>query len=165
MKKYTRGFTLIELLVVIAIIGILSSIILVSLNQARLKGQDAKVMEQLQGLRSGAELYYSDHNHYGVGAFAGVTCTGGMWSNTVAGIGNLVAAANYYNTVAPLCATDGTGTAGDTPSSGNNGATAWAAWHALNDTTNGFFCVDSTGQSKKELTGFTVPTAANPKCQ
>ncbi|MFA6295645.1 MAG: prepilin-type N-terminal cleavage/methylation domain-containing protein, partial [Candidatus Paceibacterota bacterium] len=31
MKRYTRGFTLIELLVVIAIIGILSSVVLVSL--------------------------------------------------------------------------------------------------------------------------------------
>ena len=45
--KQKRGFTLIELLVVISIIGLLSSIILVSLNNARIKARYAKAQAEL----------------------------------------------------------------------------------------------------------------------
>ncbi len=61
---FKRGFTLIELLVVIAIIGILSSVVLASLNTARGKGANAAVKSNLQGIRSQAEIIYDDNQSY-----------------------------------------------------------------------------------------------------
>lgn len=61
-KNKARGFTLIELLVVIAIIGILSSVVLASLNSARAKARDARRLSDLHQIRNALELYASDNN-------------------------------------------------------------------------------------------------------
>jgi len=75
-KKY-KGFTLIELLVVIAIIGILASIVLVSLTTARSRAYDAEIKSELAQLRADAELYYMDsggtYNGYNVDARTALT--------------------------------------------------------------------------------------------
>ena len=65
-----KGFTLIELLVVIAIIGILSTVVLVSLSNAKQKGNDAAVKANLDSAKKQMELYYATNGNYG-GVFFG----------------------------------------------------------------------------------------------
>ncbi len=62
--RQSKGFTLIELLVVIAIIGILSSVVLASLNSARKKGRDARRVSDIRQLQLALELYYDKNNAY-----------------------------------------------------------------------------------------------------
>ncbi len=66
MKKVVTksGFTLIELLVVISIIGLLSSVVLASLNSARQKARDAAVVLSVKELSKLLALEYSDNNNY-----------------------------------------------------------------------------------------------------
>ena len=64
INKSKRGFTLIELLVVIAIIGLLSSIVLASLNSARVKARDAQRIASLKQVQLALELYYDDFDRY-----------------------------------------------------------------------------------------------------
>ncbi len=56
-----KGFTLIELLVVIAIIGILSSVVLSSLNTARLKAADARKKADFKNISTALHLYYDKY--------------------------------------------------------------------------------------------------------
>jgi prepilin-type N-terminal cleavage/methylation domain-containing protein len=57
-KNKKTGFTLIELLVVIAIIGILATIVLVSLNTARAKARDARRSSDMHQIALAMEMYY-----------------------------------------------------------------------------------------------------------
>ena len=63
-KQDNRGFTLIELLVVIAIIGILSSVVLASLNSARAKARDANRSASIKQVQLALELYYDSNGSY-----------------------------------------------------------------------------------------------------
>ena len=141
MKK-NKGFTLIELLVVIAIIGILSSVVLASLNTARNKGADAAIKSNLANLRAQAEIYYDAHGNYG--------------SNTTDQTGSTAAICNTGSTVFSSSSTPSlnpgivaASTAGTqaTCSIAANG-TAWAVSVPLKAQAGSNWCVDSNGSSK-----------------
>ncbi|MGB2762283.1 MAG: type II secretion system protein [Minisyncoccales bacterium] len=62
--KNKKGFTLIELLVVIAVIGLLSSIVLVSLSGAKARARDAIRQSDMSQIRKALEVYWSTYGHY-----------------------------------------------------------------------------------------------------
>ncbi len=66
LKKIQKGFTLIELLIVIAIIGVLASIVLVSLSNARVKARTKKAMTGLASVHTAVEGYYALNGTYPV---------------------------------------------------------------------------------------------------
>ncbi len=118
-----KGFTLIELLVVIAIIGILSSVVLASLNSARGKGANAAIKSNLANLRAGAEMFYDTGSTY-----SGV-CNSSQFttaSTSMAASMTCVDSATAWSASAVLKVTDGTNTSWCVSSSGASKGTTTA---------------------------------------
>lgn len=130
-----RGFTLIELLVVIAIIGILSSVVLASLNTARSKGTDAKIQSEIRSVAVNAEIFYDTYgNTYGTTSASG-TCT---TASSLFQFGN----PNIRQIITDLVSAT---SAGDPAC--YSSATAFAISHPLTSQSGVHFCADSTGRT------------------
>ncbi len=119
MPSFTAGFTLIELLVVNAIIGILSTVVVSSVQSAREKAANASVKAGLRSIMAPAQMVYDSTNSYAtVCANADITRAYSAAGVTGGGTG--------------VC---------------NNGAAAWAASAPLKvaDSGSTYWCVESTG--------------------
>jgi general secretion pathway protein G len=63
-NKPFNGFTLIELLVVISLIGILASLLIVSLQGSRASARDGRRKADLEQIRTALEMYRRDSGSY-----------------------------------------------------------------------------------------------------
>jgi len=147
MKKFKSkgsGFTLIELLVVIAIIGLLSAIVLAALNGARKKGNDTRVISDVNQART--QIVADAQN----GTYPDLTNVTSSSQPTQANLETLDG--------------DATSQGGNIVyvTDGSNPPAAFAIYGQLVSNRNTYFCIDSTGYANPStsLGGSSCPGGA-----
>ena len=143
-----RGFTLIELLVVIAIIGILSAVVLASLNTARNKGSDASVQATFHNIQVQAEVYANTNSGYGTAATNVTNCNSGLFSDPTV---------TRQITGAKNAAKGGTVNC-------YNATNLYIIQAQVNGTTTNttYWCVDSSSNTKYDFSAITTSSTACP---
>lgn len=139
-----QGFTLIELLVVIAIVGVLASVVIASLLDARKKNADTAAKQALSSGPPQSELYYQANSY----SYAGVCTSGATAGAGVKSIYEIVLSSAKAQNLAVITV-NGTGTL--STATCNTSASAWAAEVPLQYKNIGgagasaMFCTDSVG--------------------
>ena len=130
-RRFASGFTFLEFMFVLTLVGILSSIVFISLNGAREKAQDSKVKGQLSGLRGAAEVYYENTRHYDIEPTE--SCSSEFFSDSDSGMAEFTNPNNYPPGTNLICRSEEEAYAVSAVLPGTGGATSW--------------CVDSMGNS------------------
>lgn len=125
---------MVELLIVMTIIGLLMTIVLTSVSNARARAYDSKIKQQLSNFRTAAEVYFNNKEPNGYGP-ASVSCVSGMFNDVDpknASPANFIAEGNLPYGTQVVCAST---------------ESAYAVKASLYSG-NEYWCVDNKGSSR-----------------
>lgn len=135
-----RGFTIIELIVVIAIIAVLAAIVLVNVTQYINKGKDASIKGNMSTIITNSAVYFDTCGLYtATPASAIASCQTAFTASTNYTV-PAAAITSAGKTVTPVVKSDGS---------------VLCACATMYDTTNGTYCVDTSGYKKQTNTACT----------